>query len=84
LEQDGYEQAPDTVRRPSQSRDPEGVPIAAVATPKKISEDQEKFQGVGAIFFSEESGRLTFSFRAPPRRPAPQGGFQPTGSTVQR
>jgi hypothetical protein len=50
FEQDGYEQAPDTVRRPSQTRDPEGVPIAAVATKKNL-EGRKKFQGVDAIFF---------------------------------
>jgi len=36
LEQDGYEQAPDTVRAPISLRDPEGVPAATTATPKKF------------------------------------------------
>jgi hypothetical protein len=45
FEQDGYEQAPDTVRRPSQTRDPEGVPIAAVATPKKFGRPEKVSRG---------------------------------------
>jgi hypothetical protein len=52
FEQDGYEQAPDTVRRPSQTRDPEGVPIAAVATRKKIWKAGKSFKG-STQFFSK-------------------------------
>ena len=70
LEQDGYEQAPDTVRGARLNR---GTPKAS-RSPRwrrqKNLEDQENFQGVSAIFFCKESGRLTFSFRAPPRRPS--------------
>src|SRR4029077_17871796 len=46
LEQDGYKQAPDTVRRPSQWRDPEGVPIATVATPKKFGRPRKVSRGL--------------------------------------
>src|SRR6185437_3104208 len=69
LEQDGYEQAPDTVRRPSQSRDPEGIPIAAVATTKNL-ESQEMFQGGGANFLPKDWRWLIRRCRLIPARGA--------------
>src|SRR6476646_10340633 len=50
LEQDGYERAPDTVRRPSQLRDPEGVPIATVATPNKFRTPEKVSRGERNFF----------------------------------
>jgi PRC-barrel domain len=58
-----------TVRRPSQIA---GTPRAS-RLPRwrrqKNLEGQEKFQGVGEIFSCKDSGRLTLSIRARPRRP---------------
>ena len=64
LEQDGYERAPDTVRRPSQLRDPEGAPIATVATPKKFR-TREKVSRGRRIFFAEAGAMVNPSLSGP-------------------
>jgi hypothetical protein len=48
-EQDGYE-APDTTGARLKSQDPEGVPAAAMATPKKFGSKGKVSRGPGKIF----------------------------------
>jgi hypothetical protein len=83
------------LQTPSGARLNRGTPKAS-RSPRwrrqKNLEDQEKFQGVGAIFFEEIFFRgigsvnffLPCSAASPLASHAPQGGSQPTGSPVQR
>jgi len=45
LEQDGYEPAPDTCRRPPQFRGPKGAPTAPGAATKKIVRPEKSSRG---------------------------------------
>ena len=67
LEQDGYDRLG---HRPAPvSIAPEGCPGRRSGAAKKIWKTGKSFKG-SARFFCKELGRLTLSFRAPPRRPS--------------